>query len=573
MNELPLADSAHVRGWLCTVLARNRAMFVTMLALFGLATAANLVGPWLLGRLVDSVRPGGGAAATTVIGDIVALLLAVLVLETLLRRYAQFVAAMFGERLLAEAREDLVRHAVRLPLDTVESTGAGDLLGRATSDVDRLDDGLRQAAPEILIALVMALLTAVAMVLTAPLLAVGALVAVPVLVLATRWYRPRAAPNYERLLARWADVHTCAHETVSGGRTVEALGLAGLRMQDHDRALEKMVAAERRAARLWATYLTWLDVAAVLPTAAILLLGGWAYRQGLAGMGELTAMVLYARALAEPLNSALGWLDELQVGASALRRVLGVRLAGGSTPDGDEDGRSPRPVGRWLRVRGVWFGYRADQAVLRGIDLDIAPGERVAIVGPSGAGKSTLARLLAGINDPNRGTVSIGGVSVGRLPLERRRREILLVTQEQHVFAGTLRLNLTLGRPTSDRALWHALRTVGALGWAEGLPKGLDTVLGAGGTPVSPVLTQQLALARLLLADPGTLVLDEATSLLDPSSARELERSLASVLRGRTVIAITHRPDAARNADRVVVLDGGRIVEQSTSTSERRAPG
>jgi ABC-type multidrug transport system fused ATPase/permease subunit len=553
VNAFPLAGRREVRTWLWRVATRNRAAFTGMAALFLAATVAGLAGPRLLGELVDAVARG--TAQVTV--DLLALaFIAVLVLQSGLRLAARFTAAVFGERMLAEAREDLVRHAVGLPLDAVESAGTGELLGRATSDVDKLDEGLRQAAPEIAIALVMAGLTAVAMVLTSPLLAAGALVAVPVLVVATRWYRPRAVPLQERILARWAAVHSSTHETVSGARTVEALRMAGRRIAHQDAALRRTGIDEHRSFRLWGGYLVGLDLGALLPIAAIPLLGGWAYPRGLVGLGEITAMALYARALSEPLNEALAWTDELQIGHAALRRVLGVGLIAADTGSADVV-----PSGRALRVHDVRFGYQAGREVLRGVSLDIQPGERIAVVGPSGAGKSTLGRLLAGVNPPDAGSVTIGGAEVSALPLERRRREVVLVTQEQHVFAGTLRDNLTLPRAATDEELCDALHAVGAAGWAEQLPNGLDTALGAGGDPVPPATVQQLALARLILADPHTLVLDEATSLVDPSVSGELERSLAAVLSGRTVVAITHRLASARDADRIAVMEDGRIVE------------
>jgi ABC-type multidrug transport system fused ATPase/permease subunit len=203
--------------------------------------------------------------------------------------------------------------------------------------------------------------------------------------------------------------------------------------------------------------------------------------------------------------------------------------------------------------------------VLHGIDLDLEPGERVAVVGPSGAGKSTLGRLLAGIHPPREGRVEVGGVRLVDLPLDSLRREVALVTQEQHVFVGTLAENLRLARPgSSDEQLQQALRAVDALEWTEALPEGMETVVGAGGYPLTPAQAQQVALARLVLADPHTLVLDEATSLLDPRAARHLERSLASVLRGRTVVAIAHRLHTAHDADRVAVVEAGLLSEVGT---------
>jgi ABC-type multidrug transport system fused ATPase/permease subunit len=272
-----------------------------------------------------------------------------------------------------------------------------------------------------------------------------------------------------------------------------------------------------------------------------------------------------------PLNDLLFWLEDLQVALAALRRVLGVKPVRAT-------GAGMAPVGRDIEVSGVRFGYSTDREVLHGIDLRVPRGQRLAIVGPSGAGKSTLGRLLAGIAAPTSGSVRIGGTEVCGLAEDVLRGEVLLLTQEHHVFAGTLRENLTLpvrpeGGDWSDDELQAALASVGALEWTEGLPDGLDTRLGGGAQAVPAAIAQQLALARVVLADPHTLVLDEATSLLDTGSARELERSLNRVLEGRTVIAIAHRLHTAVAADRVAVMECGRITELGSHADLLAADG
>jgi len=215
-----------------------------------------------------------------------------------------------------------------------------------------------------------------------------------------------------------------------------------------------------------------------------------------------------------------------------------------------------------LAATDVRYSYVDGRDVLHGISLSVAPGERLAMVGPSGAGKSTLGRLLAGIHGPRTGAVTVGGAPLVELPLSELRRHVALVTQEHHVFLGTLRENVALARPdATDEQVRAALLAVDAWGWAEELPQGLDTELGSGNLALTPAQAQQLALARLVIADPHTLVLDEATSLIDPRSARNLERSLAAVLDGRTVVAIAHRLFSAHDADRVAVVEDGCIAE------------
>jgi ABC-type multidrug transport system fused ATPase/permease subunit len=258
-----------------------------------------------------------------------------------------------------------------------------------------------------------------------------------------------------------------------------------------------------------------------------------------------------------PIDELLMWFDEIQVGATSLARVIGIADV---PPDRTASGESPRDA--HLEVEDVRYAYRSGRDVLKGVSLDLVPGERLAIVGPSGAGKSTLGRLLAGVHQPTAGTITVGGAPLGELPLDRLRTEVALVSQEHHVFIGTVRDNVGMVRTgAAEQEVCSALAAVHALDWALALPDGLETVVGSGGHLLSAAQAQQLALARLVLAGPHTLVLDEATSLLDPRAARDLERSLAAVLRGRTVVAIAHRLFSAHDADRVAVVEDGRITE------------
>jgi ABC-type multidrug transport system fused ATPase/permease subunit len=310
---------------------------------------------------------------------------------------------------------------------------------------------------------------------------------------------------------------------------------------------------------LWlrCSWFPWIEAGYAFPLVGVLLWGSWLVSNDTISLGQLTTGLLFTQMLVEPVDLILMWYDELQVGQASLARLVGVQEV--PEPETDPD---LMPVDDRLVVDDVRFGYRAGRDVLHGIDLDVAPGERLALVGPSGAGKSTLGRLMAGIYAPRTGSVEMGGAALSRMPAETVRTQVALVNQEHHVFVGTLRDNLLLARPDADDAtLVGALESVDALPWYDELADGLDTQVGTGGTSLAPGQSQQVALARLILADPHTLVLDEATSLLDPRAARHLERSLNAVLEGRTVIAIAHRLHTAYDADRIAVVENGRISE------------
>lgn len=400
------------------------------------------------------------------------------------------------------------------------------------------------------------------MIVTAPIVASGMLVGVVLTTASVRWYQRRVGPVLRDILSAWADVGAVTHETVEGARTVSSLRLRNRRVHRNDTAVAHAESHEHRHRSLLIRLLPSMELAYVLPIAAVLLIGAFAYDAGLAGIGTLATVVLYAQAMSSPVDELLMWFEEFQVGASALRRVLGV----GAAPTTGRAVAEPRAAeGDGVHLREVRFSYREGVEVLHGVDLDVARGERLVIVGPSGAGKSTLARLIAGISSPDSGSVVVGGTEITDRSPEQARREVVLLTQEHHVFACSLRENLLLTewKHTDDEVL-EALRVVGALRWTEALPHGLDTVLGSGRHPVPPAVAQQLALARVVLANPHTIVLDEATSLVDNATSRGLEHSLASALHGRTVLVIAHRLHAARGADRVAVVEAGRITELGT---------
>jgi len=549
---LAVADAADVRRYASTTLRGYRRPFLAALVLHAVAAVVGLAGPWLLGDLVDRLHRGAGVGTV----DLIALAVTVsVVLHALLTRLASYRSATLGETILARLREDLVDRVLALPLSTVERVGTGDLITRTTRDIDALSMSVRFAGPSVLVAVLGIVVTALMLVAVSPLLSLVVLIAVPVLWPSTRWYLRRAPAGYLRENATYSDLTDGLAETVEGSRTVETLRLQEARRRRTDDDIRRSFLAERYTLFLRTVWFPINEIGYALPIAGVLVFGGFAYRAGWVSLGEVTAATLYANQIVVPLNRLLFWIDELQVGTAALARLIGVT----SVPSDRVPGTA-RPSDDVIEARDVRFAYVPGRDVLHGVDLTVRPGERLAIVGPSGAGKSTLGRLLAGIHPPRTGTVTVGGVPLVELPVGDLRTHVALVTQEHHVFAGTLRENLTLASPSaSDAEVLAALEAVDAGDWAAAF--GLDGLVGSGGTALTPAQAQQVALARLVLADPHTLVLDEATSLIDPRTARHLERSLAAVLHGRTVIAIAHRLFAAHDADRVAVMEDGRITE------------
>ncbi len=552
--KLPIADAATVRAYAGDLLRRNRRPLGGIAVLHTLAAIAGLAGPLLLGRIVDAVTRGTDARSidTLVVIGVVAVLA-----QTGLIRYAQRSSMRFGEKVFAELREEFLETVTSLPLSTVERAGTGDLVTRTTNDVNKLQHAVRFGVPRVIVAVVTITLTVAACVVIDPLVSLGLFVGVPTMVVMVRWYLRRATPAYIRESAAYAVLNGTITETVEGARTVDALSLADARERRVHEDLREAFDAERATLRLRTILFPGVDLAFVLAPVAVLVWGGWLASQGHVTLGAVTTIVLYAYQVTGPVWELIFWVDEIQVAATALARIVGVRLV-----DSDREASGARPTDDRVATRDLRYAYREGHDVLHGIDLDLAPGERLAVVGPSGAGKSTLGRMLAGIHPPTGGTATVGGVPLVDLPLVELRRHVALVTQEHHVFVGTLADNLRLAKVDAQAdELERALRAVDAWDWVEALPDGLATEVGSGGAALTPAQAQQLALARLVLLDPHTLVLDEATSLLDPRAARHLERSLSAVLAGRTVVAIAHRLHTAHDADRVAVVDAGRIAE------------
>lgn len=554
---LPVAGATRVRAAAWGDLRADRGAVAGLLLLNGMASAAGLVGPLLLGRIVDAVRAGSG----DVLGTVDRLAFGALVFtiaQMLLGRWALAVGYRFGERTAGRVRERFLERALALPPSVAEHVPAGDLIARGSTDASVVALTLRRAVPEVLVALVQVVFLIAAVLVLNPLLGLCGLVCLLGVGAALRWYLPRARPAYLTEAATGAQLADVVTSTAKGARTIEALALEGRRAEAADGAVADSKAARLRTLWLRTVLFPSFDVSCALPAVGVLLVGGALHANGLVSVGVVVAATVYMRQLVGPLDTLTLWVEQLQGAIASYARIEGL-----AEVPREEPRPAASPADDRIEVSGVRYAYDGGRDVLRGVDLVVRPGERLAIIGTSGAGKSTLARLLAGLDRPRTGSVTVGGTPVADLPPDRLREQVVLVTQDHHVFHDTVRDNLRVVKPNAtDEELRDALEALGAR-WIDDLPQGLDTEVGAV-ISLDGARAQQLSLARVVLADPHTLILDEATALLDPTTARETEQSLAAVLRGRTVIAIAHRLQTAHDADRVAVLEAGELVELGT---------
>lgn len=564
-NRLPIATERTVNREMWSLLLANKNGFIWV-AIFQLfTTIAALIPPRAFGNLLERLKTD---PENVVLSKTIIIVITALIIQTLLVYLTKVRASILGEFVLSSLRERFIERAVQLPPNVVERAGSGELLTRTTTDIDKVTWAVRDAVPIITICLVQILGISVAIAFTAPIFFAAIFIGIPFLFAGTRWYLRRSPQAYRVESSSYAIVNSVLIETAESGRTIDALRLGEERSLRTHATISRWLQWERYTLRLRTRWFPLVETNYIIPVSTVLLMGSYLYHDNKISIALITSGLLYAQMLANPIERMLWWIDELQTGKASLSRLLGIYEIE------EREIRSATPKGEEISGENVTYGYRDGRDVLKDISFLVEPGTKLAIVGPSGAGKSTLGRLLAGVQPPNHGKITVGGAEIGYLPVEQARTEVALVTQEHHVFVGTLKENVTLARPNAtDAEVWRALAAVDATEWAKNLPEELATVLGTGGHRLLPAQAQQLALARLVLADPHTLILDEATSLLDQKAAKHLEASLGAVLSGRTVIAIAHRLQSAHDADLIAVIEDGEITEWGSHDNLLKANG
>lgn len=555
---LPTADGPRTRAAVAELLRPFKGLALGALAVMVTGTAVGLLTAPLLGRIVDLVvdhRPAGAITVPVLL----------LVVAALGRGVATGIGgslvARLGESMLAALRERFVARALHLPLDQVERAGSGDLSARVTTDVSVIARAVRQALPEFASALLTIVLTLVGLAVLDWRFLLVVLLAVPVQLHTVRWYSRRAIPLYAEQRVAAGTLQQQLLDTVGGARTVRAFRLADEHVERVRGRSQGTVDLTLRGIRLLTRFYARLNLAEYIGLAGVLIAGFVLVGNDTVTLGTATAAALYFHSLFNPINSALALVDDAQAATASLSRLVGVA----DLPVAAEPARPGTAADSSVKVVGLRHAYLPGHPVLHGVDLTLAPGERVALVGASGAGKTTLAKLVAGVHRPDGGEILLGGSSLDALGPEATRRTVALISQEVHVFAGPLAEDLRLARPGAAEAdLRDALEKVGALTWVDALPEGLDTLVGDEGHRLTVTQAQQVALARLVLADPPIAILDEATADAGSAGSRVLEAAANRALEGRTALVVAHRLTQAAAADRVVVMAAGRVVETGT---------
>ena len=521
------------------------------------ATLITLAGPALVRYAVDSGiakhdRHPLSVAAIALLGLAAAKPFAV--------RAQTLLAATAGERLLGSLRRAAFDKLQALPLGFFERERAGVLVSRLTSDVQALTEFLREALVEVVGSGLQIALTVVALVILSPVLAGVSVVALPVLVLSSWAFHHSAGRVYHAIRDRVAETLTALQEGLAGVRVVQAFRRERRTLEAYEPRSKAQIHAWRRASFVNIRLFTMIPLAQTIALVVVLLVAATMYRHGSISQGTIAAYVLYLVQLFDPIARFSEWLGDFRQGLAALGKIVGLlrtEVAIAERPDAVE-----LPAEGAVELRDVTFAYSDGPPVIQGVSLAFASGEQAALVGVTGAGKSTLAKLLTRQYDPRSGSITLGGVDLRDGTLESLRRRIVLLPQEGHLFSGTIADNVRLARPEApDEEVLRALEEIGARERFEALPEGIHTDVQTRGVRLSAGERQLVGIARVALADPAVIVLDEATSSMDPATEAAVERALAAVVAGRTVITIAHRLSTAERADRVVVMDGGRVVE------------
>ena len=565
-DDLPI-DEGRPRG------REARALLGSLLAPFKLTVgllalvvvvenAARLAVPLLVQRGIDHAIPpllAGGSARELII--VVAVLCGVVGVQAISRMTFLKRSGRIGQSVLLEVRRRVFRHFQRLDVAFHDRYTSGRVVSRLTNDVDAIQDMLETGFDSLITAVLTLFGTAILLVTLDVKLGLMCLAAFPILVALVWWFSAESAKTYRRVRESAALVIVQFVETMTGIKAVQAYRREPRNQEIFDEVADRYRADNERTFRLLAIFMPAVKLVGNLTTGVVLLYGGYRVLHGEMTIGTLAAFLLYLRMFFEPMQEISQFFNTFQSASSALEKLAGVLAQKPAIADPAVPARPERIRGE-IAFRDVQFNYVPDRPVLPGLSLVVPAGQTVALVGTTGAGKTTIAKLIARFYDPTSGAVTLDGVDLRDFAQSDLRRHVVMVTQENFLFSGTIADNIRFGRPSaSESEVRAAAVAVGADEFIAALPDGYDTDVATRGGRLSAGQRQLIAFARAFLADPAVLILDEATSSLDIPSERLVQRALRTVLADRTALIIAHRLSTVEIADRVLVLEHGRIVE------------
>ena len=558
-SKLDRAETTRVMARMISMLRPYRRLVLIAGTLLVVWTAMLLALPVLFGRAIDAIDRGDAA----VLNRSIVAYVVIAAVNYVLWRAAIINLALAGENFLRDLRRRVFDHLLKLSMPYYDREKAGVIVSRMTSDIDSLAElvqfGLQMFLSNILLLFGVAI---VLLVLSWQLLLV-CLVSVPAVVLASKKFRRDSNKAYLRVRDGIAGTLSSLQEGLAGVRVIQAYARTDVEAGRFHKTNYRLYRSHMGSTKVAAWYLPIVDMAGIGTTAIALGVGGWMVRDGRISIGTLVTFVLLLHNLFEPVQQLSQLFNMVQSAAAGLHKLFGLLDEPIEVPEALD---AVELVGRGsIDVTGVGFRYLRGPPVLTDIDLHIESGERLALVGPTGAGKSTLAKLIARLYDPTEGSISYGGVDLRAASMASLRERVVIVPQEGHVFDGTVRDNIRVARSgASDAEINAALERIGVLDRFRDFPEGVDTTVGERGSRLSAGERQLLSLARAALVDPEVLILDEATSSLDPGTESIVESAMDALMRDRTTIVIAHRLSTARRCDRIGVIDDGRLAELGT---------
>jgi ABC-type multidrug transport system fused ATPase/permease subunit len=569
-----VAGRAAARALLWSLLRPYRVAVALLALLVVVENAARLAVPMLAQRGIDhGIPPIAADGSTRVLTVIVVALGAVVLTQAGSRMLFLQWSGRIGQQALLELRRRVFRHFQRLDIGFHDRYTSGRVVSRLTNDVDAIQEMLTGGFDSLVSAALTLAGTAVLLIVLDWRLGLMCLAAFPVLVVLLRWFRAESSKTYTAVREHAARVIVQFVETMTGIKAVQAYRREARNAQIFADVADRYRTVNEKAFKLVAVFSPGVKLVGNLTTGLVLVSGGWRVLHGHMTIGTFTAFLLYLRMFFEPMQEITQFLNTFQSATSALEKLAAVLAETPAVAD-PESPATPGEVRGEIALHDVCFGYRADAPVLAGLSLSIPAGQTVALVGSTGAGKTTIAKLIARFYDPTSGSVTLDGLDLRHLTQAELRRHVVMVTQENFLFSGTLADNIRFGRPAAtDAEVAAAAARVGAEAFIAALPEGYDTDVAKRGGRLSAGQRQLVAFARAFLADPAVLILDEATSALDIPGERMVQQALRSVLAQRTALVIAHRLSTVEIADRVLVIEGGAIVEDGTPAELIRAEG